>query len=164
MKTAVPTVLCPHQRKVGKLGSTQLGGAPSKENALPSERGRFLQALSLQRPSISVVILTALFARAQDLYHHEKQSPEGVKARRVLEILASIHKEGTYSHTTDELEHGEVSNNPYCSRRSHQVKVWKLPRAVSGLLKAPSLPSQLSLLFPLLPTVVSDYRLQVVVT
>ncbi|GAQ81306.1 nitric oxide synthase [Klebsormidium nitens] len=58
----------------------------------------------------------------QELYHHEKQSPKDVKARRVLEILASIDKEGTYSHTTDELEHGvrvAWRNAPKCSNRKY---------------------------------------------
>eukprot|EP00243_Klebsormidium_subtile_P011023 TRINITY_DN607_c0_g1_i1.p1 TRINITY_DN607_c0_g1~~TRINITY_DN607_c0_g1_i1.p1 ORF type:complete len:347 (-),score=64.91 TRINITY_DN607_c0_g1_i1:1723-2763(-) len=58
----------------------------------------------------------------QDLYHHEKQSPKDVKSRRVLDILASIDKEGTYSHTTDELEHGvrvAWRNAPKCSNRKY---------------------------------------------
>jgi hypothetical protein len=42
----------------------------------------------------------------QELYHHEKNSPEEVRAARVAEVLALIEATGTYAHTWDELQHG----------------------------------------------------------
>lgn len=59
----------------------------------------------------------------QDLFHNEMGSLPEVQAQRKAEILASIEKTGTYTHSFEELQHGARvawRNAPKCSNR----KVW----------------------------------------
>ncbi|GMH32248.1 hypothetical protein BSKO_00082 [Bryopsis sp. KO-2023] len=59
----------------------------------------------------------------QDLFHNEMGSTPDVKSHRKEEILASIEKTGTYTHSFEELQHGARvawRNAPKCSNR----KVW----------------------------------------
>ena len=44
----------------------------------------------------------------QDLFHKEARSPAMVRDRRIAQILQSIETSGTYSHTFDELQHGQL--------------------------------------------------------
>ena len=44
----------------------------------------------------------------QDLFHKEARSPAAWKAQRIAEVLQSIETTGTYSHTFDELQHGQL--------------------------------------------------------
>ncbi|KAK9867318.1 hypothetical protein WJX84_004437 [Apatococcus fuscideae] len=56
----------------------------------------------------------------QELFHHEHNSPQEVKAARVEEILGLIEKTGSYTHTFDELQHGARvawRNAPKCGNR-----------------------------------------------
>ena len=71
-------------------------------------------------PGTPLPDLLQLAMEYQELYHHERKTPEAAKQERMREVRDDIARTGTYTHTFDELEHGARlawRNAPKCANR-----------------------------------------------